>query len=276
MSTALRIGPLCLLVFFFGYVSCQKHNPDGEPPSLTIYCAVGLRKPLENVAAAYTRECGTSVVFQFGGSGALLSQIRVAKQGDLYIAADDASIANARTNQIIQESLAFASLTPVIAVKHGNPKAVKSFADLSRSDLKVAIANPETASIGKTTRVAAGQHWNDLAHNVKMMKPTVTEIAADLALGAVDAAVIWAPLTAQFSGLEAIHVPELDSHKECASAAVLTVSKQPREALKFARFLAAPEHGGALLTAVGFDPIPGDPWSQTPTLMRHHAGIKGN
>lgn len=272
MSTALR---WCLFVTVFSTLcwGCRREDASGKPPILTVYCAAGLRKPLEVAAAAYRSEFGVEVQFQFGGSATLLSQIRAAQKGDLYIAADDDSIANARKMESVNEVIPFLAQTPVIAVKKGNPKMLRTFADLYREDVKVALANPETASIGKSTRTVAGSGWEALSAKVAVMKPTVTEIAADLALGAVDAAIVWEALTQQFEGIEGVHVPELDARIERSSTAVLSVSSQSGEALKFARYLAAPEKGGVLFKSAGFEPIAGDSWSPKPELVLYSGGV---
>lgn len=263
-----------LLVFILlGFNGCEKETPSRKMRALEVYCAAGLRKPMETIAEAYAREYGTEIQFQFGGSGTLLSQIRASQRGDLYLAADDESIANARKTQSIREVLPFALQTPVIAVKAGNPKSVAMFSDLLRRDLKVAVANPETASIGKSTRAAAGTAWDALAKSVAVMKPTVSEIAADLTLGSVDAAIVWDALTKQFSGIIGIHVSELDEHQERSSAAVLSVSQQPEEALKFARFIAAPGKGASILAEAGFEPLPGDAWSPKPELVLYSGAV---
>ncbi len=229
-----------------------------------MYCAAGLRKPLEAAAQAFQKDQGIEVLFQFGGTGTLLSQIRVAQKGDLLIAADEDSVANARNAALVREVIPFATQTPVLGVKAGNPKNIFLFQDLMRDDLKVALANPETASIGKSVRAAAGTEWEKLAAKVTVMKPTVMEIAADLSLGAVDTAVIWGALISQFKGIEAVHTPELDARPERASTAVLQCSKQTHAALRFARYLAAPDAGGKAITAAGFQHLPGDLWSPKP------------
>ena len=105
------------------------------------------------------------------------------------------------------------------------------------------------------------------------MKPTVNEIAADLSLGAVDTAIIWSSLTLQFQGIEAVHTPELDARLERASAAVLECSKQTQAALKFARYLAAPDAGGKSVAAAGFHPLAGDPWKPKPELVLYSGGV---
>lgn len=268
----LRLIIPCLFLAFF-LPACRDAKNSKEKPALTVYCAAGLRKPLEAAAAAFTAENGAEVRFQFGGTGTLLSQIRVAHTGDLFIGADDDSITIAKKDSLVREVLPFASQTPVIAVRTGNPKGVHTFEDLLRTGVRVALTNPETASIGKTIRTVAGDRWEKLAGFVTVMKPTVTEIAADLSLGTVDTAILWEALIPQFQGLEAVHVPELDARPERASAAILTDCTQPSLALKFARFLAAPERGGIALKSVGFTPLPGDAWAPKPELVLYSGGV---
>ncbi len=267
LAVALAIG--FLLWFYRG--GAGGGAVEGE--TLVVYCAAGLKKPVEAVAAAYQQEQKVQVQLQFGGSGTLLSQIRVGRRGDLLIAADDGTVSDARKHEVIREVLPIAVQTPVIAVREGNPKAIHSLQDLLRDDVRVALANPEAASIGKVTRVAVGAGWEKLAAKAAVMKPTVSEIASDLSLGAVDAAVIWDSTVGQFKGVQAIHVPELDAKPEKASATILAVSTQPTAALRFARYLAAPEKGGAIFQQHGFKPAGGDLWAAKPSMVLYSGGV---
>jgi molybdate transport system substrate-binding protein len=266
---------LSLLALLWGAIgsACRQNAVPTTNPPLVVYCAAGIRKPLETVAAAFEAESGTAVNFQFGGSSTLLTQLRVAKSGDLFIAADSETMQTAHGLGLTREALAFAVQTPVVAVRTGNPKAVANFDDLLRPEVRLALTNPETASIGKTVRAAAGSRWEALSAKAAVTKPTVTEIAADLSLGAVDAAILWDALPSQFSGIEAVRLPELDAKPETAAAGVLASCTQPAEALKFARFLAAPEKGGQLLKAAGFTPQPGDAWAVKPELVLFSGGV---
>jgi molybdenum ABC transporter molybdate-binding protein len=267
VAAALAVGVLFWL---------HRGGADGGPAkgeTLIVYCAAGLKKPVEAIAAAYKQEMKVEVQLQYGGSGALLSQIRVGRRGDLLIAADDGTVNDARTHGVIGEVLPLARQTPVIAVRTGNPKGVRSLEDLLRAEVRVALANPEAASIGKVTRASVGAKWEQLAGKAAVMKPTVTEIASDLSLGAVDAAVIWDSTVKQFKGLEAVHIAELDAKPENASATVLTVSTQPTAALRFARYLSAPEKGGAIFQQHGFVPAGGDKWAAKPAMVLYSGGV---
>lgn len=245
----------------------------GGSDSLVVYCAAGLKKPVEAAAQAFEKDTGGKVSLQYGGTGTLLSQIKVAQQGDLFIAADDGSLEDAKKIDVIREVLAIALQHPVIAVKKGNPKAIKSLDDLTKTDVKFALANPDAASISKVCRTLLGEKWNALAAKAAVMKPTVTEVIADVTLGAVDAAIVWDSTVPQFKETEAIESPEISKHVEKASAAVLPFSKQASQALKFARYLSAPEKGGAIFEKHGFKPAGGDKWAVTPDVLLYSGGV---
>ena len=266
---------LILLAALLGGVALYQHRMASRPgaTTLTVYCAAGLKKPVEAVAKQYQRESGTEVRLQYGGSGTLLSQFRVAKMGDLFIAADEGSVADAQKAGVIHEVLPLAKQKPVIGVRAGNPKNIRTLADLLRDDVKVALANPEAASISRVSRSVLGETWTKLAAHAAVMKPTVTEIAADLSLGTVDAAIVWDSIIGQFKDTQAIEVPELSARSENASAAVLSFCAQPAAALHFARYLAAPEKGGAIFKANGFTPAGGDAWADKPELILYSGGV---
>lgn len=247
-------------------------RPESQP-SLTVFCAANLKKPVEAIAERYRKELGVEVSLTYAGSATLLSQLQVAKKGDLFIAADGDTLAAAKSKSLIREVLPIAVQRPVIGVAKGNPKGIKAVADLLREDVKLSLPDPGAASIGKVSKRLLGAQWDALAKKASVTKPTVTEVAADVQLHAVDAALVWDATVPQFKELEAVDVPELSGHKEMASAAVLASCAQPQEALKFARYLAAPDRGGQTFEALGFAPAGGDKWAVKPELILYSGGV---
>lgn len=247
--------------------------PAKQQGGIVVFCAAGMKQPVEKIAKEFEGDQKVEVALQYGGTATLLSQLKLAKTGDVFIAADRSSLEDARKAGVIQEVIPLAKQRPVIAVRKGNPLGVKKLEDLYRADLKVAIANPEAASIGKLTKKAFGADWERFSKKVTVMKPTVTEIAADLAINAVDAAILWDATVHQFKNIEAVEVPELTAFEDVVSAAVLTSSTQPTRALAFARYLAAPEKGGAVFKKSGFTNIPGDAWAPEPGLTIYSGGV---
>jgi len=255
----------------YGYGS---RKPAGDAKhSIIVHCAAGLKKPVEAIAAKYQKEQNVEVALQYGGTATLLSQLRLNSAGDLFVAADQGSLEDARKAGVVQESIPLVRQRPVLAVRKGNPLGLSKFEDVYRKDVKIAVANPESASVGKLTRKAFGANWDRFSKQVTVMKPTVTEIASDLSIGAVDAAILWNSTVAQFKNIEAVELPELAAFEDVVSVAVLTSSKNPAQALAFARYLAAPEKGGFVFKENGFDRISGDGWEQHPTMTFYSGGV---
>ncbi|MEI8196201.1 MAG: substrate-binding domain-containing protein, partial [Phycisphaerae bacterium] len=264
---------LLLVAAGAGYWRYRSGNPVASG-GLTVYCAAGLKAPVEIVASEYQKQFCNQVALSYGGSGALVSTQRVAKQGDLLILADGMSLAEARKYDLVNEVIPFARQHLVLAVIKGNPKSIRTLADLARPGMRFGIVNPETASAGKVLKRTLGEGWTDFFAKVTVMKPTVMDAGNDAALGAVDAAVVWDSTVAQWKDkLDAVEVPELAQAVDHACIAVLAVSRQPTEALRFARFLASPQFGNPVLARCGFKPIVGDDFVPQPTMVFYSGGV---
>lgn len=248
-------------------------NANSSTESLTVYCAANLRKPVETIAEQYRKEIGVQVHIQPSGSGTLLSQIQVAKRGDIFIAADDGTVADAAKKDLIREVLPLVAQRPVIAVAKGNPKSIRTFADLLRPDVRLSLADPGAASISKVSRKLLGEKWDALLKKATVMKTTVSDVANDVQLHAVDAGIVWDSTVTQFKDIEAVELPELGKHRENASAAILSFAAKPSEALKFARYLSAPDRGGKTFAQAGFTLAGGDRWAATPEMILYSGGV---
>jgi len=230
----------------------------GDRDALTVYCAAGQAEPISVLAERYRQQYDVDVRLQFGGTGTLISQVTVARRGDLLITADRHSMRVLEERAVVADVIEFARHYPVIAVRIGQPVTFSSLQELKRSGLRVAIGNPQAASIGKATRAALGDRWDPFRKSVTTMKPTVTEIAMDVQLGAVDAAIVWNSTIPQFEGLRAVRLPELDRHAETIAAGILSDSREPVEARRFARYLTDTEANRRLLARYKLDLIVGD------------------
>lgn len=242
---------------------------DPKPPSLLVFCAAGIKPPVEAVAREYEQAFGVRVQLQYGGSGTLLSNLRVAGNGDLFLAADESYMRSAHKFGLLAENIPLARQRPVLAVAKGNPKNIRTLEDLRRADVRVAMANPDAASIGRTVRdllQKAGQ-WAELEKRVTVFKPTVNDVANDVKLGAVDAGIVWDATARQYAELEWVTLPELDAGVETVSVGVLKQSRQPAAALRFARYLGARDKGLTQFKQFHYEPVEGDEWAERPEIV---------
>jgi molybdenum ABC transporter molybdate-binding protein len=244
---------------------------DSGTSELLMYCAAGMRYPLEQIAERYETEYGVRVNLQYGGSNTLLNQLEVNKSGDLYLAGDSSYIRLAEEKGLTAEAFPLALMKPVIAVKAGNPKSIRGVGDLAREDVKVALGDPDAAAVGKKTRklLSASGHWSALEPRVTqsgVFKPTVNEVANAIKLGSVDAGIIWDSTVVQYGELAAIEAAELDPGTANIEVGVVAFSKNPTAAIHFARYLSARDRGLETFRATGFTSVDGDVWEEHPEL----------
>ena len=241
-----------------------------EVDELRLYCAAGMRYPMEEIIAQYQEQYGVRISADFQGSNTLLAQIEVSKTGDLYLAADTSYIDLARQKGLAVESLGLARMKPVIVV-HKDNETIQRIDDLMSPQHKVCLGNPDAAAIGKKTRklLTKSGHWKALNENVTkngVYKPTVNEVATDVRLGSVHAGIIWDATAVQFPDLKQISCPALDAGDAAIEICVLKHSKNPTAALKFARFVAARDRGLQTFGKKGFRIAEGDVWQEHPEV----------
>ena len=264
----------CLAVVGLAYLMYAARENSGKP-ELFLYCAAGIQPPVKQVVEEYQRAYGISVRVQYGGSGQLLSNIELTKHGDLYLAADTSYIATGRRKGLLAEAIPVAQVHPVIAVAPHNPKHIQGIADLLRADVRIALANPEQAAIGQVTKKLlekTGQA-EALIARATVLKPTVNDLANDVKIGSVDAAIVWDSTVKQYPGLEAVGVPLFDQAVSQITIAVIGGTTQPTAALRFARFLAADDRGQQAFRAAGYVCPEGDAWAETPEILFYSGAV---
>src|SRR5207249_4019363 len=146
VALAVLVGLIALLM------KEKKGQTKGNSQPLMVYCAAGLREPMQGVAEEYQREFGVEVRCNFGASQAELVTLERAGDGDLYLPADESYIDVAKQKGLVDAVMPIAVMRPVLGVKKGNPKTIKSLDDVLKSDVRLGQANPDAAAIGKVCR----------------------------------------------------------------------------------------------------------------------------
>src|SRR5262249_22672063 len=98
-------------------------------------------------------------------------------------------------------------------------------------------------------------------------KPTVTDVANDVQLGAVDAGFVWDVTVRQMPKLRRVDLPQFKGAVAQVEIAVLKCSEQPTEALRFARFLGARDRGLREFARTRYETVEGDAWAETPEVV---------
>jgi molybdate transport system substrate-binding protein len=150
---------------------------------------------MEEAAVAFEKETGIKVYLNFGGSGAMLSQIELSRSGDLYFPGSPDYMVKAEKKGVIDSDSVkkIAYLIPVIAVQHGNPKNIQSLADLTKPGIEVGIGNPQAVCVGLyAAEILDYNHLlADVGKNIVVNTESCDKTATLISLKLVDAVIGW-------------------------------------------------------------------------------------
>ena len=170
--------------------SCGSDGDATAGRTVTVFAAASLSAVYTDIGEAFmTEHPDATVVFSFGSSSDLVTQITEGAPADVYASADEANMAkliDAGANA--DEPRVFATNSLQIIVEPGNPKDIASVADLADPDV-VYVTCPPEVPIGKYAQQvldAAGVTVTpaSLEENVKAIVTKVT-------LGEADAGIVY-------------------------------------------------------------------------------------
>jgi molybdenum ABC transporter molybdate-binding protein len=208
---------------------------------------------MEAIRAAYEKEHGLRLSIQYAGSSTLLSSLQLGNhEADLFIPADESYM----DPELVRQTFRVAQMRPIVAVKKGNPLQIHSLDDLLTKNVRISMADVGAAATGRLvyqTLQRIGK-WDSFQKRVTVYKGTVSEVAADLQVGAADAGIIWDAMLKQLPDFEEAPLPDLSGLTAHVVAGVLLKSKHPQAARDLATFLAAPDKGQRYFIDAGFSP----------------------
>ena len=145
----MRYGLLLLSALLFSMAPVFCANAHGEE-SLLVFAGAASKPPTEEAAKVFEKKTGVKVDLVFGGSGFVLSQMMLAKKGDIYFpgSSDFMEIARKKGAVVAETEQKVVYLVQAINVQKGNPKRILNLRDLTRPGVRVAIANPEGVCVG--------------------------------------------------------------------------------------------------------------------------------
>jgi molybdate transport system substrate-binding protein len=183
-------------LLFIGLVSVQ--NVQALSERLFIFAGAASKPATEEVANLFERKTGIPVDILFGGSGFVLSQMKLGKKGDLYFpgSSDFMEIAKREGFVFPESEKRVVYLVPAINVQRGNPKEVRSLKDLTRKGVRVAIGNPETVCVGAYAVEVIEKNLSlsekaALKRNLVNYTESCEKTANVVSLKAVDAVIGW-------------------------------------------------------------------------------------
>lgn len=193
----MRYGLLLLSALLFSMAPGFRATAHGEE-SLLVFAGAASKPPTEEAAKVFEKKTGVKVDLVFGGSGFVLSQMMLAKKGDIYFpgSSDFMEIARKKGAVVAETEQKVVYLVQAINVQKGNPKGIFNLRDLTRPGVRVAIANPEGVCVGlyavetiekEFSAAEKAAFKRNLANYTESCEKTATAIS----LKTVDAVIGW-------------------------------------------------------------------------------------
>ena len=219
---------------------------------LTISAATSLTDAFTELAKQFRKvNKGVKVRLNFGSSSTLIAQVQSGAPSDIMASADLTNLEKlVASGNVMVAPKVFARNTMAIAVKPGNPKSVRSVADLA--------SLPFIALCGKT--VPCGVYASSVLTRagVVITESKVTrgiDVKATLsavANGDADAAIVYkTDVLAAKKTVVGIDIPNAQNAKSMYGIAPIRGSKNPANAKAFIDFVLS-EQGWQILKSFGF------------------------
>ncbi len=240
---------LMILLLCSGLVMATWSSAWGEERILFM-CGAAAAPVAELLAKGFEAKTGVKVDVNSGGSGMLLSQIKLAKKGDVYFPGSIDFIEQAKAEGIIDPTTIapIVYLVPAINVQRGNPHQIKSLKDLCRPGLKVIIANPETVCLGVfatelVDKLFAPEDKKAFRANVINYTDSCEKTANAISMKAADAILGWSVF--EHWNPELIETVKLDPAEviriSYLAVAVPLCTENPTRAREFIEYMKSPE-----------------------------------
>ena len=235
---------------------CYAPRATGQSAKLTVAAAANLTHVFGQVASAFQAKTGVEVVFSYGSTAELATQIDNGAPFDLFAAADTEHVDSlVKTRKLTSDSRAIYALGQLaLWMPEGQQSGVRELKDLAGKQIRfIAIAQPELAPYGAATvEVLKGAGLWD-AVLPKLVYGTSISMAKQFAAsGSANAAFTAYSLVLHEKGT----VLKIDSHlhKPIEQAmGIVAASSHLKEAQQFRAFLLGDEgrrilaNGGYLL-----------------------------
>jgi len=165
--------------------------------TIVVFAGAAAAPVYSEAASMFESKYGVKVELRLGGSGTLLSAMKVAETGDVYIPGSPDYLLQANelgvVNLTVSQGKIMAYLVPAIIVQKGNPKNVTCLEDLAKPGIRVGIGDPASVCVGLYAEelLEVNGLWMAVSPNIVTYAQSCEATAALIPTHAVDAIIGW-------------------------------------------------------------------------------------
>jgi molybdate transport system substrate-binding protein len=159
---------------------------------LRVLCGSSMAGPVQELAKQFTAARQAQIDFDLGGSETLLPKILAGARADVFVCHDPFE-EKLKAAGCWTRTAVVGYLEPVVAVRPGNPRNIRSLSDLAKPDLKIGIGDPRYSTCGELFVNALRERgqYDAVMKNVALQARSHAEVANGLVVGPLDAVVVW-------------------------------------------------------------------------------------
>lgn len=224
-------------------------HPTASP--VKVFAALPLRPAFAVLAGKFQGEnAGATVDFMFATSAELADKLTQGGHADVFASADSAQMDTVvKADLTSGEPVDFASNTLVIVTTPGNPKQIRSFADLARPDVRVAVCQASAPCGVGVQRIedTTGVHPGPVRE-----EPIASAVLGRVTAGDADAGLVY--MNDAHNAADAVDTVRFPEAAEAVNAypiVVLRNANQSALAQKFVDLVVGPT-GRQVLSEAGF------------------------
>ena len=218
--------------------------------TVTVFAAASLTESFTSLGRQFeAAHPGTTVKFNFGASSSLAENINQGAPADVFASASPKNMQQVVDADGASDSKTFARNLMQIAVPPDNPADVTEVTDLARSNVKVALCQPQ---------VPCGAVAQQVFENVNITVKPVTQgadvkaVLTTVQLGEVDAGMVYrTDVRAAGTKVRGIEIPADQNASTSYPIAALTEAPNPAGAAAFVDYVLSPD-GEKVLEQAGF------------------------
>jgi len=218
--------------------------------TVTVFAAASLTESFTTLGRQFeAAHPGTTVKFNFGASSSLAENINQGAPADVFASASPKNMQQVVDADGASDSKTFARNVMQIAVPPDNPAGVREVTDLARSNVKVALCQPQ---------VPCGAVAQQVFENVNITVKPVTQgadvkaVLTTVQLGEVDAGMVYrTDVRAAGTKVKGIEIPADQNASTSYPIAALTEAPNPAGAAAFVDYVLSPD-GEKVLEQAGF------------------------
>lgn len=253
------ILPLILMSLLLG--SCRAAS---TPQTLTVYAAASLTDAFTEIGTLFEAEhSGVRVLFNFGGSQNLRTQIEQGAPADVFASANLTEMDALITKGLVKAAAPRVFLTNrlVVILPGDNPAGIAALEDLSRPGLKLVLAAQEVPA-GRYARqvlenlnsMFGAEYKDQVIVNVVSNEDNIRQAVTKVQLGEADGSIVYVSDAVAAPELQKIEIPAGMNVIAQYPIAPLAGSAKPGLANEFIDFVLSSE-GAATLKKWGFTSV---------------------